>query len=138
MPAPTSTQVAAGPYLIAAFETRKPGMSPAEFMDFYDNTHVPLIKKQMGASFPLSHSRYYVKRQPGEANTAPVVFFGEASDVTYDVIALMTFRDEAHLLHFQSKYADPEIGGPIHASGQKFQVDSTLKVIGVEAPHVTT
>lgn len=55
---------AASPYVVAAFETRKPGTSVASFIDYYDSTHVPIIKTSMGSSFPLTHARYYLKRQP--------------------------------------------------------------------------
>jgi hypothetical protein len=57
---PTAT-LTDSPYLIAAFETRLPTTTIAHFIDYYDNTHVPLIKTLTGASFPLSHSRHYLK-----------------------------------------------------------------------------
>jgi hypothetical protein len=50
------------PYLIAAFEIRLPTTAVAHFIDYYDNTHIPLIKTLTGASFPLSHARQYLKR----------------------------------------------------------------------------
>lgn len=53
---------AMSPYLVAAYETRKPGTTIASFIDYYDNTHVPIIKEAMKDSFPLTYSRYYLKR----------------------------------------------------------------------------
>jgi hypothetical protein len=127
-----------GQYLIVAFETRKQGVTPAEFMNFYDNTHVPLIKKQMGSAFPLTHARCYVQRQPGSVTGAPVVFIGDASAIDYDVIAIMTFSGEGHFHEFQAKYADPEIGGPIIAEETQFLDSSVLRVIGIESAHITS
>ena len=127
---------AASPYLVAAFETRKPGTSVADFIKYYDNTHVPIIKKAMGPSFPLTHARYYLKRQPG--SDTPVIFGGTVADFDYDVITVMTFEDEAHLNDFNTKYQDPAIGGVIMASADKFIVSSILRIVGLEPPHITT
>lgn len=123
-------------YLIAAFETRKPELSVPEFIDYYDNVHVPIIKENMGDSFPLTHARYYLKRQNG--SDTPVIFGGQLSDFNYDVITIMTFENEAHLNAFNTKYQDPTIGGNIQASADKFIISSILRIVGLNPPHVTT
>lgn len=50
----------------------------------------------------------------------------------------MTFSSEVHLNEFNTKYQDPAIGGIIMASAEKFIVTSVLRILGLEAPHVTT
>ncbi|KAF2676330.1 hypothetical protein K458DRAFT_183315 [Lentithecium fluviatile CBS 122367] len=86
---------AASPYLVAAFETRKPSSTVASFINYYDNTHVPIIKEAMGASFSLTHARYYVKRQP--VSNTPVIFGGTEADFHYDVITIMKLFERGPL-----------------------------------------
>jgi hypothetical protein len=124
------------PYLVAAFETRSPNSSVASFIDYYDNVHVPIIKEAMGSSFPDTHARYYLKRQPD--SDTPVIFGGAVADFDYDVITIMTFSSEDHLNEFNTKYMDPAIGGVIMDSAAKFIVTSILRIVGLEPPHITT
>lgn len=122
-------------YLVAAFETRKPELSVAQFIDYYDNVHVPIIKSNMKEAFPLTHARYYLKRQTG--SDTPVIFGGQPSDFNYDVITIMTFENETQLNAFNAKYTDPTIGGIIQASAEKFIVSSILRIVGLNPPHIT-
>ncbi len=129
------------PHTIVSFETRKPELSPAEFEDYYDNVHVPVIQEAMGSSFPKSHARYYVKRQsddPNNANnTLPLVLIGSIEDVDYDAIVIMTFENRQQFLDFQTKYGEPDIAAKIGASADKFIIQSKLRAIGLENPHTT-
>ncbi|KAF7513053.1 hypothetical protein GJ744_011319 [Endocarpon pusillum] len=128
-------------YIIVSFETRKPELSPAEFKDYYDNVHVPVIQEAMGSSFPKSHARYYVKQQsedPNNANsTLPLVLIGSVADIDYDALVIMTFENRQQFLEFQTKYGEPDIAAKIGASADKFTIQSKLKVIGLDHPHIT-
>jgi hypothetical protein len=90
----------------------------------------------MTTSFPLTHSRYYLKRQAG--SDTPVIFGGTTADFGYDAITIMTFQSEAHLNEFNTKYQDPAIGGIIMASAEKFIVTSIIHIVSIEPPHITT
>ena len=129
------------PHTIVSFETRKPELSPAEFEDYYDNVHVHVIQEAMGSSFPKSHARYYVKRQSNDPNNAnsslPLVFIGSVEDVDYDAIVIMTFENQQQLLDFQNKYEVPDVAAKIGASADKFIIQSKLRVIGLDSPHIT-
>jgi uncharacterized protein (TIGR02118 family) len=73
-------------YKMLLFLKRRPGMSPEEFRDYYENFHVPLAKK-------YSHgiSRYFRRYlQP-----APLTENGPGSDFAYDVVTEFWFEDEA-------------------------------------------
>ena len=126
---------------IVSFETRKPELSPAEFEDYYDSVHVPVIQEAMGPSFPKSHARYYLKRQsddPGNANSSlPLIFIGSVEDFDYDAIVILTFESQQQVLDFQTKYAEPDIAAKIGASADKFLVQSKLRVAGLGNPHIT-
>jgi hypothetical protein len=123
------------PFTLVAYETRKPDLTPSEFQDYYDNTHMPIIKEAVGSAFPTSHARYYPKRQPN-SNT-PLMFIGSAENIHYDALVIMTFDNEQHVIDFQTKYADPEIFAKIGASADQFIVSSKLMVAGFEEPHFT-
>ncbi|KAF2829764.1 hypothetical protein CC86DRAFT_174605 [Ophiobolus disseminans] len=122
-------------YTIISFETRKPDLTPAQFKEYYDHTHVPIIKKAVGSSFPTSHARYYLKHQPD--GLSPLVFIGPAEKVDYDAIVIMTFESEQQLADFQTKYGQPDIAAVIGASAENFIISSKLTVLGLENPHVT-
>lgn len=123
------------PVTIISYETRKPNLTPSNFAKYYDDTHVPIMKAAMGSSFPSSHARYYVKRQPD--SVCPMVFIGSPAKVDYDAVVIMTFNDQQHLEDFQTKYGQPEIAQPIWESAENFIVSSELVVVGMEDPHVT-
>lgn len=123
-------------YTVVSFETRKPELTPTEFQEYYDNTHVPIIKQAVGSSFPNSHARYYLKRQPD--GVSPLVFIGSADNVDYDAIVIMTFESEQQLMDFQTKYGQPDIAAKIGASADKFILSSKLTVLGLETPLITT
>jgi hypothetical protein len=121
------------PYLVAAFETRSPNISVADFIHYYDNVHVPIIKEVMGPSFPDTHARYYLKRQPD--SDTPVIFGGAVADFDYDVITIMTFSSEDQLNEFNTKYMDFTIGSVIMESAARFIITSIVRIVGLEPPH---
>jgi hypothetical protein len=124
-------------FVIFAFETRKPGWTPEQFADHYDNVHVPLIKECVGTDFPLSHVRYYPKRISEAPDFTPLVFVGTPDDVKFDCITIMTFQDDEHAARFQKKYADPEIHARLEADETKYIAEGGLRVFVTESPHVT-
>jgi hypothetical protein len=126
------------PYLLIAYETRKPELTTTEFADYYDNIHVPLIKKMTGPLFPLSHARHYLQRQSGPPEYLPAIFFGELSDFDYDAVVIMTFESEEAMMNFQKRYMEPEVLKTLQDSESKFIISSKLRVVGAMAPHVTT
>ncbi|KAF2868594.1 hypothetical protein BDV95DRAFT_578782 [Massariosphaeria phaeospora] len=129
-------------FIAVAFETRQPSLSIADFTDYYDNVHVPIIKAATGSAFPQSHTRYYLKRKSSDPthpdHALPLAFLGDAQDFDYDAIVFLTFASEAHFNEFQAKYGDPEVAAKIGASADKFILQTKLRVVGVQSPHTTT
>lgn len=124
-------------FIIAAFETRKEGFTPDQFADYYDNIHVPLLKSLVGDTFPSSHSRYYIKRISEAPEFLPLIFAGAPEDVTFDVISIMTFEDDAHAMRFQAKYGEPEIYAKMKADEDAYIKEKSVKIFGLQDPHVT-
>ena len=122
------------PYTILSLETRLPTLTPTAFASYYENTHVPIIKSAVGSAFPVSHARYYIKRQPD--STSPLVFIGDPGKVDYDAVVVMTFESEEHMGEFQRMYAGEE-GRVIRESAEKFIVASELVVVGMEEARIT-
>ncbi|PYH48741.1 EthD domain-containing protein [Aspergillus saccharolyticus JOP 1030-1] len=95
---------------------RKPGTTPQEFKEYYEQHHLPLLKEIAGDRFPLSHQRYYLVRDATpknpapssdsdaadstEVNYVPRVLSGAADDFPWDVYAELTFEDTQHLHAF--------------------------------------
>lgn len=65
---------------------RKPGMSMADFEDYYENHHIPLCAKYMQGI--AGYRRNYLTPQPHAES-------GTCEELPYDVITELIFDDEA-------------------------------------------
>ncbi|MBU6268220.1 MAG: EthD domain-containing protein [Sphingomonadales bacterium] len=67
---------------------RKPGMSVADFREYYETKHVPLAMRYGGGVTLYKYVRRFLDPQPhGE--------FGDGGELAYDVITELWFDDEA-------------------------------------------
>lgn len=66
---------------------RRPGMSMAEFRDYYENRHVPLALKYDGGAM-TRYVRRYLEPQPHAES-------GTNAELPYDVVSELWFEDEA-------------------------------------------
>ncbi|PSN58941.1 hypothetical protein BS50DRAFT_580341 [Corynespora cassiicola Philippines] len=128
-------------YTIFAIQTRKSELTPNQFMDYYDNVHIPILKECVGDAFPKKHSRYFVSRQPAEEGKedkhVPVVFYCKPEEITYDVIAIMEFEDFEAFLRFHEAYDKNPRKAEMDADQASFVDFSKLKAVATEDPHVT-
>jgi len=85
-------------YKILLLMKRRPGMTHAEFRDYYENRHVPLAMRHGGGVELLKYVRRYIEPQVhGE--------FGDGGELAYDVITELWFDNEAMFkstLHYLS------------------------------------
>lgn len=105
-------------YRILLFIYRKPGMTPGEFKQHYENVHVPLMQKISGPYFPLTHTRRYIQRtrQPDSATEAKypaTVLSGSQKDFEYDAVSELTFEDEATCKASFTALNSQEIGNQV-------------------------
>ncbi len=133
-------------YTIVAFIWRKPGTSPSEFKTHYEKTHIPLLLDLLAAVFPLSHSRFYLKRTPEDSslsdssnsNYRPTVLAGTPDDFAYDVYCELVFEDESSFHAFHAGMREPEVAAKIAEDEEKFMDRQLMKVAAVAEPVITS
>ncbi|RMZ71854.1 dimeric alpha-beta barrel [Pyrenophora seminiperda CCB06] len=128
---------------ILAFYVRDPKTTPEEFQDYMENHHWPLIKEVFGAEAPLSCTiRYVVRVKTGAGDrlgaptssqrradpNAPVVLVGEPSDLEWDAMSELMFRDELHVQQCLSTLNSPE-GQRLKEDEEQFTVPEKLRVV---------
>lgn len=132
------------PYTILIFAYRKPGTTPEQFRAHYENTHVPLIRELAGEHFPVSHTRRYVQRAPGEgegternADYPATVLLGSQADFDYDAFAELAFSDATHFQAFFGLTQQPENAARIAADEEHFLDRSKMPVVVLGETTVT-
>ena len=122
------------------FAWRNPNLSPAEFKSYYENNHVPLVKSLAGSTFPISHVRRYLDRTQTDAPSADggvnanypaSVLIGKPTDFEYDVIAELTFEDEAHFQAFMAIVGQREAAAKIEKDNSYFLDSEKMRVVVV-------
>jgi len=78
---------------------RKPGLSPQEFADYYEQNHVPLVLSK--AFTPMVYKRNYIQR--GDA------FNIEGSEISFDCMTELVFADRNELSAWMADLGVDEI-----------------------------
>ncbi|GME48448.1 EthD domain-containing protein [Neofusicoccum parvum] len=121
------------PYTVLIFAYRKPGLTPEEFKNHYENVHVPLIKSIAGDKFPLSHTRSYIHRtesKEDQGNSFPAtVLAGTQDDFCYDAISEMKFKDVAAFQQFHQVLGQGENGPRMDADNKAFLDLAKLRMV---------
>ncbi|KAI0435763.1 EthD domain-containing protein [Xylaria telfairii] len=125
------------PYFILAFITRKSGVTPEQFRDYYTGSHLPMFRQLVGAHFPVRHTQRYIHRTEASSSsntrrnrsTPASVLVGNQSDFDYDVIVTIEFEDAAA---FQSHYdfiQQPEVLAKINEDEDRFLDRSMTRTV---------
>jgi uncharacterized protein (TIGR02118 family) len=80
---------------------RNPGMTMAEFIDYYENHHAPL-----GYSF-MTGVRRYVRRYLSSVDGSP------DADLPFDAVTELWFDDRGAFDKAMAGFADPDVAGQI-------------------------
>jgi uncharacterized protein (TIGR02118 family) len=88
-------------FKVFGFLTKREGMQMQDFIDYYENKHVPLICSL--APTPSLYKRNIVR---GEELTQ------EGGAVDFDVMAELGFPDQAAFLAWMAQLSGPEAGSP--------------------------
>jgi len=114
---------------VAIFVQKKPELSPEEFQTAYDQ-YLPKLKSVLGEEAkPESVTRYYVRKSKSDPSK-PLSYTKDGDDFKYDLIAFLSFADEAAARKFQEKYAEHKdvLAGHL----EKIAVVSESRLIGVQ------
>ena len=135
------------PFKVLIFAHRKPGLSPTQFKDHWENSHIPLIQKLSGPSFPTTHSRRYIHRieatdatsdDPASNESYPAtVLVGRQADFSYDGFAELTFEDETAFQTFFGIISQGEAAKQLAEDEEKF-LDRAKMTAVVVGDHIET
>ena len=113
-------------FKVFGFLTRREGIEMQDFIDYYENTHVPLICSLAPA--PIVYKRRYLVR--GEELTK------EGGAVDFDVMTELGFPDRAAFLAWMAQLSSPGVGEQVAADEAKFLDRSRTRAHVIEE-HVT-
>ncbi|KAF2127785.1 hypothetical protein P153DRAFT_387519 [Dothidotthia symphoricarpi CBS 119687] len=136
---------------LKCFYTRLPTFSPAEFKDYMETVHVGIWKEVMGPHYPETWILRYVERAESgigdrlgisigsEKNdpTAPVLIIGTPSELEWDVVGEMVFKDMLHLQQALAVINTPE-GQKIKDDEERFTDAGKFQVVVMGATTVLT
>ncbi|MFZ6180252.1 EthD domain-containing protein [Nannocystis pusilla] len=111
---------------IMAFLARRPDLTPEAFIDHYENHHVPLICRLVGA--PPVYRRSYLRRDEPLLPGAPIGF---------DVVTEQKFADRKALEAWLAAVSQPEVAEQVRADEARF-LDHRHYFAYVVEEHVTT
>ena len=109
-------------FKVLGFLTKRAGIETQAFIDYYENTHVPLICSL--APPPLVYKRRYLMR--GEALTK------EGGALDCDVVTELGFPDRAAFLAWMAQLSGPGAGEQVAADEAKFLDRSRTRAYVVE------
>ena len=114
-------------YRVLAFLTKREGMKMEDFIDYYENKHVPLINSL--APTPIVYKRRYVVH--GERLTK------EGGGPDFDVVTELGFPDRTAYLAWLAQLSGPGPGERVTADEAKFLDRARTRAYVVEE-HVTS
>ena len=100
-------------YKFLLFLKRKPGMTPEEFEDYYENVHSKLGKQIVPDVGAFKYVRRYIKPLAGSLDE-------RAQDLEYDEITEVWFRDYAKFKAVAERVSRGELAPEVEADEAKF------------------
>jgi len=114
-------------YKIFAFLSKREGMTMQQFIDYYENNHVPLICSL--EPIPPVYKRRYVVREEE--------FTHSGSTVDFDVITETNFADKDAFLAWIAKISLPGAGEQVLADETNFLDRSRTRAYVIDE-HITS
>lgn len=135
--------VAIIPYTILLLVYRLPSLTPTAFKNYYETTHIPLLKSLTGPLFPDSHTRHYISRTANTSGdnrngTYPaMVIIGTQQDFEYDAIAELMFANQTAFQAFLNRVSQPEVAQKIANDEDRFIDRARLRAVVLGSTTVT-
>lgn len=101
---------------IVCLFNRKPGLSLAEFKDYYETKHVPLVNRLLPPA--REYRRNYAME--GRDYASAHLDRPRGHERPFDVITEVSFDDERHYQQMVDALADPQIRSLIAQDEEKF------------------
>jgi uncharacterized protein (TIGR02118 family) len=98
---------------------RKPGLTPREFRDYYEEVHAPLARRT--APMGDDYRRNYPQLSRVEGKEIP-------GDAAYDAVSEVWFQDQAAYDAFAQAMLDPQVRETLVADEARF-MDRTQSII---------
>ncbi|RYD86418.1 MAG: EthD family reductase [Sphingomonadales bacterium] len=113
---------------VIIFMKKNEGLSRAELIDYYENSHVPLIMKHMG-QYLLDYRRSFPDWDD------PISFSGNFNFVedmrpepTFDVVTEMWIKDRVTMDEMFAVAGDPALAKVIEADAAQFRIQSSVRM----------
>ena len=103
---------------------RRPDLTREEFMDYYDNKHVPLMHKILSRGAAI-HRRNFVIPNVADIGAADNIDSSAANE--YDVICEVFYEDRETAESVMRDFEDPEIRRLCEEDEAKFQLRGSIK-----------
>ena len=110
---------------------RKPGLTKAEFQQYYEQNHAPLATRIFSATF-REYRRSYVMRSIGVSTATGGIY--ESEDGPYDAVTRFTFDDQSAVDEFLRIGSDPAISSIIREDESKFIDQSSICLLFANVP----
>jgi hypothetical protein len=107
-------------FKVLAFLTKREGIETRDFIDYYENKHVPLICSL--APTPIVYKRRYLLEK----------LTNEGGAIDFDVVTELGFQDGADYLAWMAKLSGPGAGELVAADEAKFLDRSRTRAYIVE------
>lgn len=101
---------------------RLPSLTPAQFHDYIENTHVPYVKSLLGTHYPKSHTRYYTNKHAGYA-------LGTVSEEDPDLVAVIEYESEERMRESMKVRMGQGVREKIQEDEDRFMVRERVKLI---------
>ncbi len=107
---------------VFGFLTKREGITTQAFIDYYENHHVPLIRRL--APTPIVYKRNYLLRG-NELNR-------DDNAIDFDVVTELVFADRAAYLAWRAQLSQPGSGEQVVADEEKFLDRSRTRACVIE------
>lgn len=109
---------------VIAFLVKQPHLSTDEFIDYYENKHVPLIVSLSGDTLPVIYKRRYLRKEPE--------YLVHGQPANFDVITELVFPDREAQGAWTAQLGKEGRGERIVADEENFLVRSKTTAHVVE------
>jgi hypothetical protein len=118
-------------YKVYLFIQKKPELSMAEFKDYYENHHIPLLHQTLYTTCqaPIIYKRNYLEREKEIFST---MMGRPAIPVDFDVVTEMVYEDQNHFQQVMKAYGNPEVLKLIKEDEMKIIAQDLLRAYVVD------